>query len=197
MRAIVRHIGWLLFALAAGCSISQTYPGAWPRVDPTRIGGCPPVAGDYLSDGVRADPFAAPTSLSAMALETISRDAIVRISQYGADSLRLAVWQDGGLLAQRLFSRARGNLTCTPEGVRLACGRRSEPVVSGLAVSWPRLYLARATDGSLMVQEVKPYIAFLLLIPFPGVSRSWHRFSPPTFPFHPTPEGEVPAIEGG
>jgi len=195
MRVFSRHAGLLLLALAAGCSTTQTYPGAWPRVDPTRIEGCPPVTGEYLSDGVRADPFAAPTSLSELALETPMADAIIRITQYGADSLALAAWKDGKVRARRVFSRARGDLACAREGVRLSCGWRSFPAVNVLEVSRHTLYLARATEGSLMVQDVEFYIDFFLLLPFPGMARSWHRFSPPTFPLLPPPAGEPPIGE--
>jgi hypothetical protein len=195
MRRLVLQFGFLSCVLLAGCSISQRYPGAWPRVDPTRIAGCPPVAGDYLSDGVRADPFAALSYLSGLVFERRVPQAIIRIAQYGTDSLAIVAWKDGQAVSRRVFSRAEGNLDCTREGVRLSCGWHSVLRVAIPVLSRRTLYLARATDGSLMVQDVEFSIALLTLLPFPYKSISWNRFSPPTFPPLPPPEGEPPMTE--
>jgi hypothetical protein len=157
--ALVLALGLLPMA----CVVQTRYPGAWPRIDPARRGGCPDVSGIYLDDGVKGDPFAAPTSLSGLLFGRPAPGTQVRVVQYAGDSLAVSV--AGG--ARRVFSRARGTLKCDPAGARLACGRRRA------------VYLAKAVDGSLMAQEVE--------FVFVAATRSWHRFSPPTLP--PLPEG--------
>jgi hypothetical protein len=191
MRAFLVGVGWLLCISWLGCAIQQTYPGAWPRVDPTRGAECPEVAGDYLSDGVMADPWRAPSSLSELVLREAGRGAVVRIAQYGADSLALTLWQENRPPARRVFSRAKGNLRCTATAVALSCGW-GPPGPGGLAVGYARrtVYLVKATDGSLMVQSAERSIGLLIFLPVLATLRSWHRFSPPRYPPLPPPQGE-------
>jgi hypothetical protein len=186
----------LLLGLLASCSIQQRYPGAWPRVDPTRVAGCPDVTGVYLNDGVRGDPFGALVSLSDLLQLGSTSESILRISQYGADSLAIVVWRDDRQVARRMLSRSQGNLTCTPAGVGLTCGWHFVGR-EGLELGAARrtLYLAKATDGSLMVQDVEFTVGVLIVLPIIGTMRSWHRFSPTTIPPLPPAQGESPPIE--
>lgn len=196
MRSLVLRLGLLSSLLLMGCAIRQTYPGAWPRVDPTRIEGCPQIAGDYLSSGVMADPLLALSSLSELLLDQPAPGAIIRIAQYGSDSLAVTAWQMDSPGTRQVFCRAKGNLSCAPAGLGLSCGWGS-PGTGGLALGVARrtVYLAKATDGSLMAQSVEFSIGFLWFIPMIATMRSWHRFSPPTFPPLPPPEGEPPITE--
>ncbi len=191
-----RHLVILLLAgmLLGSCVIESHYPGAWPGIDPMRVAGCPDVAGTYLRDGVKGDPFAAESSLGELLLgDASSTGGVIEIAQYASDSLVVSAWKDEQPIGRRVFSRANGDYRCAPAGVELICGWHAfarKALEAGVARR--KLYLGKATDGSLMVQEVDFTIEIMLIVPIVGTVRSWHRFSPPTFP--PLPRSQPPVV---
>jgi hypothetical protein len=168
-----RALVLLLGLLPVACVIQSRYPGAWPGVEGGRID----VSGVYLGDGVRGDPFAAPTSLGRLLLdEALAPGRVFEIAQYGGDSLVVSA-RGGG---RKVFSRARGTLDCAGAGVAVACGWHGfHEAGFTLAAARRTVRLALAIDGSLMAQDVEHAIGLLVVFPMAATVRSWHRFSPP------------------
>jgi hypothetical protein len=139
------------------------------------------VAGLYLGDGVRGDPFAAHSSLGRLLLgRETGRGLVFEIFQHGADSLTVIAREGEREAARRSFSRRRGDLRATPSGVRISLGWRAYLGRNlGAGASRRAVLLTKASDGSLMVREDELAVGVLFLVPFTGTLRSWHRFSPP------------------
>jgi hypothetical protein len=183
----MRATGRLL--VAGLCCVSFTscvwhprYPRAWAPREPGTEGVCPDVAGTYENLGESSGKSPKPRWLSSILFglytATPSFTGTVELRQPDDDTLEVLVW-NGPEAEHRVFSRGTGDLSWDADRLKVRHGyRRLAAEGLGLVGGWQTVYLARDTDGWLVVKLRVESIGLLLIIPMFGSMSGWSRFAP-------------------
>jgi hypothetical protein len=184
----MRATGRLL--IAGLCCVSSTscvwhprYPGAWAPRERVAPGLCPDVAGTYEDAGESASKSPEPRRLSSILLIGHPVQApsatTVELRQPDADTLEVLARDGPEVIAQRVFSRAAGGFSWNSKRLRLSYGLRG---IAGegfaLGGCWLRIYLARNSDGWLVVRHRAEEAGLVYIIPVLGSTSGWCRFPP-------------------
>jgi len=180
MRIVIFELVLLVIGAAvAGCSErnSSDYPPQWPVLESSSTKACKEFQGDYLDQGVVAEP-----KHGSELFRHASLSGLIRSGSTSAPSTasHVQVWRfsSGAIHAQPLYISEK---TTTALLLDDRCARRSKrrenatSCDSGRSVS---LCFFVGSDGSLIVKELtrQPDVAWLVL-PVEEEYEYWYRFS--------------------
>lgn len=106
------------------------------------------------------------------------------------DTLEVSFLNDKGLLDKKNYSLKKKEYSCSPKGINVPFGGRGgvlSGVSQGMGGGVPyamaaggsgKYYLAKSTDGSLIVKEEGTAFGVFMIIPFWEKYEIWHRFKP-------------------
>lgn len=161
-----------LALMLSGCASveRQDYPADWPPLVPA-AGGCPELSGSYANRGQGMQMLAAwVIEGSAQALAPIELVQFDGPASGGLD-IRLLDRQ-GRLLAARRWQE--GTQYHCVDG-KLAIDRDRGFTMVGVAMSM-QARLARAGDGSLVVESREAGGGVVIVVPYLGSYRTWSRY---------------------
>jgi hypothetical protein len=117
----------------------------------------------------------------------------VQIWQPAENTLEISFMDDGGLIEKKIYSESKKEYACSPKGISFPFGRGASvggvaggmagpiPFASGIG-NWGKYYLARSTDGCLVIKEEGTAAAFFMMMPAVRPYETWHRFQPKSLP---------------
>jgi hypothetical protein len=169
----------LLLTGLTACAFYQKYPADWAVVVSIEKNKCPDISGTYKNLGEskqkgdehkRLDRILIPQSL-------ISDSISVNIHQSNEDTLEISFWKGQKLILKKIYSKENKEFSCSPQGIRI----RYKDWFGGegfeLGMEWGWLYLAKSTDGALVVNQRSKVFGVLFFIPVFGSGSTWYRFN--------------------
>lgn len=172
------HRSALILCLLSGagaCSMHQQYPTEWaPLVPPSK--GCLDISGIYIDT---VNPHKIP-SLSNILIKKwvgagkLDKASHVEIMKGGDNALTATAWNDSVAIASKTYKS--GQYICTDRGIEINMGvdTTAQNVVG---VSWGKVTLAKAGDGSLVViSEGGGAGLGFLIIPIVGSDLQYFRY---------------------
>jgi hypothetical protein len=173
----------LTVILASCVSVSHPdYPAQWPTLK-APVSHCPDLAGQYLSNA-ETSPLGLSTKAGPIYLQELfgfEKTGRVEIVQPSDKKLVVAIRDNGTLLYQVSYSQKRGEFDCDRAGF-LEMDQRTSYSSYGPAESLvkSKLYLARSSDGSLVVRIGKRELgtSFFVIPVYYGNKWIWLRFRP-------------------
>jgi len=158
------------------CASYQKYPAEWAELILPQDGRCSDISGTYMNLGQTVKGRGAFLSALFDFEETPSTVAQVRITELDNDRLEISASHDQKLVPRKIYSRKNKEYTCSAQGIEIPIGKIEKTVGAGEGVT---LYLAKSTDGALVVERKTSAGGYsLLYIPVVSSSYEWYRFKP-------------------
>jgi len=159
--------------LISSCMSIQKYPSEWPPLIDIEDQICPNISGSYVNDGEKTDGII--TSLLGKWEATH-----FQINQLHDDTLEILFLDNDTLVDKNIYSKKKGEYSCTPEGVRISFGTKaSTQIGEGLmpvSLNWASLYLTKNTDGELVVKATSSGMGLVVVFPVAGYAADYARF---------------------
>lgn len=193
--------GLCLCCMALSACVYQRpdFPGDWAPLE-TGQTDCSALNGVYMNVGVRISPNNKRSSgrLGPLLFQDLNRwdlrDAVhnVEVSVTKDGILEVAAWpNDQSFLVSKRYSTNEGEYRCDDGTIQFSRSEAgSQMGISG--ASSVTTYIARGTDGALIVRDSAVTAALLIVVPAGGVMHEWFRFerhstaTKPNSPLQPT-----------
>lgn len=158
------------------CASYQKYPAEWAELILPQDGRCSDISGTYVNLGETVKGQGAFLSALFDFEETPSTVAQLRIAELDNDRLEISAPYDRKLVSRKIYSRKNEEYTCSAQGIEIPIGKIEKAAGAGEGVT---LYLAKSTDGALVVERKTSAGGYsFLYIPMVGTTYEWYRFNP-------------------